>query len=69
MSTHCCFATLFPYPVAATDDGAQDDDGSAYGYYVDFDDASSFGGPRQEALPFRSSYRCLFSAFLRHKLV
>ena len=38
MSTHCCSATLFPYPVTATDDGAQDDDGSAYGYYVDFDD-------------------------------
>ena len=27
MSTHRCFALLFPYPATATDDGAQDADG------------------------------------------
>ena len=38
MSTHRCFALLFPYPVTATDDGAQDADDPADGYYVEFDD-------------------------------
>ena len=38
MSTHRCFAILFLLPVAATDDGSQDADGSAAGYFMEIDD-------------------------------
>ena len=37
MSTHRCFATLFPYPDTAIDDGSQDAGLPEKGYYVDTD--------------------------------
>ena len=39
MSTHRCSVTLFPYPITATDDGAQYSGLPEDGYYVDLDAA------------------------------
>ena len=37
MSTHCCFALLFPYPIAATDDGPAEADVPELDYFVEID--------------------------------